>query len=149
MCFGFLYTFYLNFFFRSTKKGTGCDHKRLHVNYPLFLSDFNNTSIFFRYIFEKYSNIKFHENPSSGGRVVPCGLTDRQTDTTEIIIAYRNFANAPTNSTKHNCCNPNVLSHFRSIRCCTAHYHSCLSFIAKPKVEIAQASTKEIPKYFV
>jgi len=31
-------------------------------------------------IFEKYSNIKFHENPSSGSRVVPCGRTERQTD---------------------------------------------------------------------
>ena len=30
--------------------------------------------------FEKYSNIKFHENPSSGRRVFPCGRTDRQTD---------------------------------------------------------------------
>jgi hypothetical protein len=36
----------------------------LHVEYPL-LSDFNETSIF-RQIFEKFSNIKFHENPSSG-----------------------------------------------------------------------------------
>jgi hypothetical protein len=27
-------------------------------------------------IFEKYSNIKFHKNPSSGSRVVPCGRTD-------------------------------------------------------------------------
>jgi hypothetical protein len=24
-------------------------------------------------IFEKYSNIKFYENPSSGSSVVPCG----------------------------------------------------------------------------
>jgi hypothetical protein len=30
-------------------------------------------------IFENYSNIKFHENPSSGSRVVPCGRTDGQT----------------------------------------------------------------------
>jgi hypothetical protein len=29
-------------------------------------------------IFEKCSNIKFHENPSSGGRVVLCGRTDGQ-----------------------------------------------------------------------
>jgi len=29
--------------------------------------------------FEKYSNIKFHKNPSSGDRVVPCGRTDPQT----------------------------------------------------------------------
>jgi len=34
---------------------------------------------YFRYILEKYSDIKFHENPSSGSRVVPCGWTDRWT----------------------------------------------------------------------
>ena len=28
--------------------------------------------------FEKYSNIEFNENPSSGSRVVPCGQTDRR-----------------------------------------------------------------------
>jgi hypothetical protein len=28
------------------------------------------------YIFEKYSSIKFHENPSSGGHGVPRGGTD-------------------------------------------------------------------------
>jgi hypothetical protein len=33
--------------------------------------------IFSRQIFEKYSNMKFHENPSSGRQVVPCGQTDR------------------------------------------------------------------------
>jgi len=33
---------------------------------------------FSRQIFEKYPNIKFHKNPSSGSRV-PCGRTDRQT----------------------------------------------------------------------
>jgi len=32
-------------------------------------------------IFEKkYSKIKFHENPSSGGRVVPCARTDRHNE---------------------------------------------------------------------
>jgi len=35
---------------------------------------------FSRWIFEKSSNIKFHENPSSGSRIVPCRWTDRQTD---------------------------------------------------------------------
>jgi hypothetical protein len=34
---------------------------------------------FSRQIFEKYSCIKFHENPSSGSRVVPCDQTDGQT----------------------------------------------------------------------
>ena len=34
---------------------------------------------FYRHIWEKYSNTKFHENPSSGNRSVPWGWTDRQT----------------------------------------------------------------------
>ena len=34
---------------------------------------------FSRHIFEKSSNIAFHENPPSRSRVVPCGRTDRQT----------------------------------------------------------------------
>ena len=29
---------------------------------------------------EKYSNIRYHGNSSSGSRVVPCSRTDRQTD---------------------------------------------------------------------
>jgi len=33
-----------------------------------------------RQIFEKYTNIKFKENPSSGRRVAPYGRTDRRTD---------------------------------------------------------------------
>ena len=44
-----------------------------------------------RQIFEKSSNIKFHENPSSESRVVPCGPTDM----TKLIVAFRNFVNAP------------------------------------------------------
>ena len=31
-------------------------------------------------IFEKYSDIKFYENPSSEGRVVPFGRTDGRID---------------------------------------------------------------------
>ena len=51
----------------------------LHVKYPLFLFDFNEI-LCSQQIFEKYSNIKFHENPSSGSRVAPYKITDRQTD---------------------------------------------------------------------
>jgi hypothetical protein len=46
---------------------------------------------FSRQIFEKVSNIKFYQNPSSGSRVVACG----QTDMTELIVAFRNFSKAP------------------------------------------------------
>ena len=31
----------------------------------------------YRQIFEKYSNVKFHDVPSSGSRAVRCGQTDR------------------------------------------------------------------------
>jgi len=52
---------------------------------------------FSRQILEKYSNIKFHENPSSR---VPCGQIDIQTDMKRLKVAFRNFANAPKNSKK-------------------------------------------------
>ena len=54
---------------------------------------------FSRQIFEKYSNIKFHENPSSGSRVVPCGPTDGRTDTAMLVVVFRNFANASKKAT--------------------------------------------------
>jgi len=34
---------------------------------------------FYRHFFEKYSNIEFHENPSSGSQIVPCGQADVRT----------------------------------------------------------------------
>ena len=37
--------------------------------------------------FRKISNIKFHENPSSGRRVVPCGRTDGQTRSQQSLFA--------------------------------------------------------------
>ena len=43
-----------------------------------------------RQMFEKSSNIKFHENPCSWSRVVSCGLTDM----TEIVVAFRDLMNA-------------------------------------------------------
>ena len=44
----------------------------LHVEYPSFLSDLLKLE-FLRQVFEKYSNIKSDENPSSGSRVVARG----------------------------------------------------------------------------
>jgi len=65
---------------------------------------------FSRQIFEKYSNKKFHENPSSRGRVFPYGWMDSETgtngqidrqtgrqtdrDMSKIIVAPSHFANA-------------------------------------------------------
>jgi len=43
---------------------------------------------FSRHIFEKYSNIKFHKNPSSGSRVVQYGRTDEHTDRQDALLRY-------------------------------------------------------------
>ena len=51
---------------------------------------------FSRHIFEKHSNIKFHENPSSGSRVYSM-RTDGPTGMTKLLLAFRNFANDPKN----------------------------------------------------
>ena len=48
---------------------------------------------FSRLSFEIYSIIEFHENTSSGCRVVPCGRTDMM----KLVVAFRNFTNAPKN----------------------------------------------------
>jgi len=48
-------------------------------------------------IFEKYLNIKFHENPSSGSRVVPCGQTGGGSDM-KLTVAVRSCVKAPNNS---------------------------------------------------
>jgi hypothetical protein len=51
----------------------------LHIKYLLFLSDIIKLK-FCRQIFEKFSDIKFHENMSSGSRVVTCGQIDGRKD---------------------------------------------------------------------
>ena len=50
---------------------------------------------FSRHIFEKYSKIKFHENPTSGNRVVRRGQSDGRTDMAKLIVAFSNFAKVP------------------------------------------------------
>jgi hypothetical protein len=65
----------------------------LRVKCPLFLSDFNKSwspFIYFRKILEYQISSKFFQDEPS------CSLRmDRQTGMTELIIAFRNFANAP------------------------------------------------------
>jgi len=70
----------------------------LYIKYLLFVLILRKCG-FYRQIFEKYSNTKFHENlvelkPSS---MRADGRTDGQTDMTKLRVPFRNFAN----STKH------------------------------------------------
>jgi len=52
-----------------------------HVQYPLFLSDFNDTWNFWTdFQKKKFSNINSHENVSSGSRVVLHGRADGHTE---------------------------------------------------------------------
>ena len=66
----------------------------LHVKYSFFLSDFNVTWIFLDR-FSKNTQI------SNFMKIRPVGaglfFADRRTDMTNLIIAFRNFANAPKN----------------------------------------------------
>ena len=65
----------------------------LQAKHSLFLSDLNQIWIFST-DFEKYSNTKVRENPSSVTRSDP----RRQTDMRKLLpVAFRNFANAPKN----------------------------------------------------
>jgi hypothetical protein len=58
------------------------------------LLDFNETFLF-RKSFERNSNIKFHQKPSSERPVVPSGVRkDGRTDMTKLTVAFRHFANA-------------------------------------------------------
>jgi hypothetical protein len=65
--------------------------KRLHVNYPLSLSDFNEIRIFstdFR------RSLKYQVLLQSIQWEPSCSMrTDEQTDMVKIIVAFRNFAN--------------------------------------------------------
>jgi hypothetical protein len=49
------------------------------------------TLIFYRHIFEKYTNIKFHENSSSGSRAVSRRRKPDRHDMRKMIFAFLQF----------------------------------------------------------
>jgi hypothetical protein len=56
-------------------------------NVSVFLLDFNETGIF-SINFQKYLNIKFHEDPSIGSRVVPCGWKERHDEANDSFSQF-------------------------------------------------------------
>jgi hypothetical protein len=64
---------------RRTERGVIKNVYCLHVKYRYSCQILMNLEVY-RQIFEKFSNIKFHGNPPSGSRVVPCRRRDRRTD---------------------------------------------------------------------
>ena len=99
MCFDFLYNFCPKYF--HSKNWATCDEKCI-----LAFMESNPYSFpvltklgFSRQIFEKYSNIKFHENSPSGSRDFPCGRTDRHE---QLTVASRHSTNAPKKTTDNN-----------------------------------------------
>jgi hypothetical protein len=67
------------FILRRIQRAININVNGLHVKYPYFCQVLMKLE-FSPQIFKKYSNIKFHETPSSENQVVPCRQTDRQTD---------------------------------------------------------------------
>jgi hypothetical protein len=54
------------------------------------LSHFNQNRNEAIYFSKKITNIKFHENPPGGKRTVLCRQVDGQTDTTSLMVVFRN-----------------------------------------------------------
>jgi hypothetical protein len=82
----------------SKKNSARYDHKYTHAvisstRYSCHILTKSEPS---NHIFEKTSNIKLHQNPSTGSRVVPCG---REKDMMIRAVDVGNFANAP--KTRH------------------------------------------------
>jgi hypothetical protein len=94
-CFSFLYKSAWNI---RMQRDIITNLQRFSWKVPIIIADFNENWIF-RPIFEKYSNIKFNEKlqwePRRSMRTD--GRTERQTDMTKLIVALRDFANAPEN----------------------------------------------------
>ena len=74
------------------------------MNSPRYSCHILKNPEFSRQILEKkYVNIEFHYNPFNRSRVVPCGQIDGRMDMKKLIIAFRNFADAPKMAYRPEC----------------------------------------------
>ena len=100
VCFGFSYNFCLKHFSFWEELGEIWSkiYTVLQVKYTLFLSEYNKAWLFstdFPKITQISCFMKFH--PVGVELFHAVGQTDRQTDMTKLIVAFRNFTNAPKN----------------------------------------------------
>jgi hypothetical protein len=73
-------------------------YKRLHVKYPLLLSDFNKTWIFSIDFSKNTQTSNFMKISPVGNELLHAGArTDGRTDMTKLVVALRNFTNARKN----------------------------------------------------
>ena len=72
--------------------------KRLHIEYPLFTSDFNKSLIFSTDFRKKTPVSSFIEIRPVGAELFHA---DRRTDIAKLIVAFRNYANAPKKDYVH------------------------------------------------
>ena len=105
MCFLIFSTNFVWNIFHSKKKWARYDRKCILVFMwsTLYSSPIWMTLEFSRQIFKNYSDMKFLRNLSTGSRVVPWRRTDRQTDMTNLIVAFRNFSNGPKSRWEAEC----------------------------------------------
>ena len=96
MCFDFLYNFCLKCFsfYEELREILSKLYIGLHVKFPVFLSDFNETSIFFDRFSKNTQISNFMKIRTAGAQLFHA---DGQTDMTKLIVTFRNFANAPKN----------------------------------------------------
>ena len=98
---------------------------KVHVIVVFFLGGGFSETSFSTDFRKKSSNIKFHENPSSGSRAVPCGQTDRHDEANgrfkkilrthlKIVVSSKNATTATDNAAtfKAVLCNPKKNSTF-------------------------------------
>jgi hypothetical protein len=102
----------------SKKNSARYCRKCENVKNPLFFSDLKETRISSTHFQKKSSNFEFHQDSSSGSRVVPCRRTDGRVYITKLIIAFRNFAivlKILLQGDQHVCCGPSVVSRWTAL----------------------------------
>jgi hypothetical protein len=94
-CFLIFYT-YLGWKLSPYKNSAKCYHNCIKVfTYSTrYAYQISIKLPFYGNTFDKYSNIKFHCNPSSGSRFVPCGHKQERHGAGNSLF-FRNFANVP------------------------------------------------------